>query len=1118
MIRPIFFDPSGRRDRWTMRLFLALVLLVVASAVVFAITVVDVPVPADLLRYAEHPRARPLVEQISRTGHNAQWQFGALARNFAASLPRSTSRVAHARNPTRIAFYAPWDDASAASLRHHIKDIDWLAPATLFVVGPKHALTVTHDVALHRILGAAVHRPKVMPVLQNARNGQWDRAGTAALLASPAERKKLLDGLEHVLVAQKADGLVFDLEQLPDNALPAYRALIAAARVRFAPRGWIVSVSAPVDGSWNLRAFAGVADRLILMDYDEHSNDGEPGPIASQLWFDQRLDAALHAVPASQAIVAIGNYGYDWSAPGRGDPLSDEDAWRVAHDSSATPQFDRLSGNAGFAYEENGVQHTVWMLDAASAWNQMRAAYLKGVAGFALWRLGTEDPGYWTAQGAYRRGRIPDMREVQSIGEVDVEGDGEILTITSRPQIGHRRFVRNADNLIVDERFDVLPTNYVVQRTGYRPGLVALTFDDGPDASWTPAILDILRQKHVPATFFVIGENAMAHPLIIKRLINEGHEIGNHSFTHPNLAWLSPQETMLELNATQRVVEAYGGRGMRLFRAPYFGDAEPTTTDELVPAFTAQQDGYTNVGLHVDPGDWKRPGTDRIVQSTVDQILHPEAGRAAQVVLLHDGGGDRSQTIQALPRIIDVLRGHGFRFVPLSTLAGLSHAAVMPPIRGTDLLAVRIDVTMFLILAGLEYALRWLFFAAIALGVGRALVLAGLALHSARPSRRPAPPPIDPALFVSVLIPCFNEAAVIESSVHRVLASRETCLEVIVIDDGSSDGTSTVVEQAFAGDPRVRLLTLPNGGKAHALNRGLTFARGDIVVALDADTQFEPETIARLARWFTDPAIGAVAGNAKVVNRVNLVTRWQAVEYVTAQNLERRALTLFDAVMVVPGAVGAWRRRALDDVGGYPVDTLAEDQDLTIAIQRKGWAVTYDIDAVAWTEAPEKFSGLAKQRYRWAYGTLQCLWKHRRVMGTRQPPGLALVGMPQAWVFQVGFALISPLIDLALVVSMITTAINVHEHGWAQTESDLLRMAVYWAAFLAIDLACGWIAFRLEPRERRFPALLLIAQRFVYRQIMYGVVVRAVASALRGPWVGWGKLERSGRVEAGTAG
>jgi cellulose synthase/poly-beta-1,6-N-acetylglucosamine synthase-like glycosyltransferase len=412
-------------------------------------------------------------------------------------------------------------------------------------------------------------------------------------------------------------------------------------------------------------------------------------------------------------------------------------------------------------------------------------------------------------------------------------------------------------------------------------------------------------------------------------------------------------------------------------------------------------------------------------------------------------------------------------------------------------------------LAAASAVLTWLFYVAITLGIARAVMMAGLARLQVHRHRR-TPPVHTPS--VSVIIPAYNEERVIVSSVTRVLASDYPAVQVIVADDGSRDATSALVRAAFADDPRVRLLTLQNGGKAAALNRALQDADGEILIALDADTQFEPQTIMRLARWFADPKIGAVAGDARVGNRVNLVTRWQAIEYITAQNLERRALAGFDAMTVVPGAVGAWRRSALDAVGGYPEDTLAEDQDLTIAIQRAGWRVTYDPRAIAWTEAPETFRALAKQRFRWAFGTLQCLWKHRGILRARKPSGLALVGLPQAWLFQIVFAAISPLIDLALLLSIVGTTLRVSQHGWAQTSGDVGMMALYWAAFTAIDAICGWVGYRLDGHGQRFPAFLLIAQRLVYRQIMYGVVLRAISAAIGGWTVGWGKLERTGRV------
>ncbi len=577
---------------------------------------------------------------------------------------------------------------------------------------------------------------------------------------------------------------------------------------------------------------------------------------------------------------------------------------------------------------------------------------------------------------------------------------------------------------------------------------------------------------------------------------------------------------------------------MRLLRAPYFGDAEPTTDDELGPALIAQQLGYTNVGLHVDSEDWTKPGVDKIIQNTVQGVhdgkdseesdacaqLPDENCRSGQIVLMHDSGGDREETLKALPAIIRQLKAEGYTFTTVGDLVGLAPDQVMPPLNGADLAEVRFDVGIFMFLAWCTEAMKWLFISAIVLGITRALLLSALAIYAEYTDHMEAPGSESTdareaevaayvnSSFVSVLIPAYNEARVIGNSVRRVLSSVGVAMEVIVIDDGSKDDTSAIVAAAFAKDPRVKLITQANAGKAAAVNNAIAASKGDIIIALDADTQFEPETIARLVRWFIRPEIGAVAGNAKVGNRFNWATKWQAVEYVTSQNLERSALAMFGAMMVVPGAVGAWRRTALAEVGNYPHNTLAEDQDLTIAIQRKGWQVAYDQEAVAWTEAPETFGALMKQRFRWAFGTLQCLWKHHEILKTGKPSGLAFIGIPQAWLFQIGFSVISPLIDFALVVNIINTCVQVSQHGWAQTSGDLSKMLVYWLAFMAIDALCGAIAYWLEPREKSYPVFYLLSQRFVYRQIMYYVVIKALLAAARGLSVGWGKLERSGRL------
>ncbi|HZZ88823.1 MAG TPA: glycosyltransferase, partial [Caulobacteraceae bacterium] len=575
-------------------------------------------------------------------------------------------------------------------------------------------------------------------------------------------------------------------------------------------------------------------------------------------------------------------------------------------------------------------------------------------------------------------------------------------------------------------------------------------------------------------------------------------------------------QTDLELNTTQRLFEVLTGKSMRLFRPPYFGDAEPSTPNEVEPLLIAQKLGYLIVGLRIDPDDWQRqpnglmPDPDTIVQRVMDR-LDDTGPRQGQVVLLHDAGGDRSQTVAALPKLIDAIRARGLKIVTVDELAGMTPAQAMPPTSRSSV-ELWIDRLGFGFFRYVDFLLTNLFIIAIVLGVARLLFLASLALfHRLRAPGR-APPMLDPDTgpLVSVLIPCFNEEKVIVASVARILHSNWTRLEVLVLDDGSSDATASKVREAFEGEPRVTLLSFANGGKARALNRGLAMAQGEIVVALDADTLFPPDTIGQLARWFADPKIGAVAGNAIVGNRLNLVTRWQALEYVTAQNLERRALAALGAVTVVPGAVGAWRRATLEALGGYPHDTLAEDQDLTIACQRAGWQVGFDSAARAYTEAPDNVSGLLKQRFRWSFGTLQCIWKHRTALFNRKQAVLGFVALPQIWLFQIVLTAVSPLVDLAIVWNLAWAIYARAYHPVEWSPDDFLRSVFYWAAFIFLDLSAGALGMALERRAPWKDLVWLPVQRFGYRQLMYYVVVKSISTAIRGGRVSWGKLERRG--------
>ena len=664
----------------------------------------------------------------------------------------------------------------------------------------------------------------------------------------------------------------------------------------------------------------------------------------------------------------------------------------------------------------------------------------------------------------------------------------------------------SASRMIREERYLQLPMPYIVQRSGYGPHRIALTFDDGPDGTWTAAILDTLRSRRAPGTFFIIGQNAEAHLSLLRQTYAERHEIGNHTFTHPNLALTSHFVTRLEIDATERLIEAALNKRSAFFRPPYFGDAEPTTSDELVPVGIATDLGFLTAGLHIDSDDWRTPGVERILRNVLDRSDN------GSVVLLHDGGGNRSQTVAALGSMIDSLRARGDTLVLLSELIGLNRAQAMPPLPDGSVAARVFELVGFGTLGTVEWLLRWFFLIAIVLGIARVAVMTTLA-YIKRFTRRGVSTDATYAPSVSVVVPAYNEGKVVVATVHSLLASRyDGPLQILVVDDGSRDDTVEVTQRAFLGERRVSVLTKENGGKASALNHGITRATGEIIIGLDADTVFLPDTIRALVQPLENPKVGAVAGNAKVGNRINLVTRLQALEYITSQNLDRRAFAQLDCITVVPGAVGAWRKSAVDGVGGFRSDTLAEDQDLTIRLHRAGWSVDYVDSAIAYTEAPDSLHGLAKQRFRWSFGTLQCVWKHRAVLFRRGQGALGWFAFPCVWLFQLIFPALSPAADLLFVWSLISFWLVRVQHGTTYALTNLRELMTLYAIFLLIDWIGSLLAFFVEKDEQVELTLLVAMQRFIYRQVMYGVVIRAFIAAAHGGLVGWGSLDRKATV------
>jgi len=307
------------------------------------------------------------------------------------------------------------------------------------------------------------------------------------------------------------------------------------------------------------------------------------------------------------------------------------------------------------------------------------------------------------------------------------------------------------------------------------------------------------------------------------------------------------------------------------------------------------------------------------------------------------------------------------------------------------------------------------------------------------------------------------------------------------------------------GLDRVRLVRQSNGGKPAALNTGVTAARYDLIVTVDGDTVFEPGTLRALVQPFRDESVGAVSGNTKVGNRSGLLGRWQHIEYVMGFNLDRRLYDVLRCMPTVPGAIGAFRRAALNDIGGVSGATLAEDTDITIGIGRAGWRVTYAEDARAWTEAPASLSALWRQRYRWSYGTMQAVWKHKSAFVRAREGGperrIGWIGLPYLVFFQILLPLLAPLIDVFAIYGILFL--------------DPVPVIGYWLGFNLLNLLLGWYALRLD-RESPRPLWAMPFQQFVYRQLMYLVVIESVISALAGTRIRWQPMERTGDVEVAS--
>ncbi len=1131
-VKPVFFDRGGKRWPRARRLVALVGLLLFLGAVFFVQSLFVPPVlvlPLKLKKLKEQLSALQKKAPTVRDPAAATAAANAAAvREFYHSaagkkhldalydqLNPKPVHAAHASGQIRLAFTVGWDPASFDSLSAHADKLTHVCPEWFTMTTPDGSFTGDPDTTLLAFMAANRHLV-LLPMMTNAAGEGRKPEAVEGLVRGPLENQnRFIETLKRQLGEIHAGGVLIDWEGIDpatEEQLTAFLVKIANSLHDAGLQLWLQVPVGTEREAYDIDTLADSVDFFVASLHDQASEEDPPNAIAAQNWYESWLDAITKAShgDTEQWIISLGNYGYDWAA----DPVSaNRTGWRRAETISFADAMSRAayagegsteSGapeyNPSFDYTLGGVNHEVWFLDAVTFLNQARAARNKGFNGLAISRLGTEDPQLWSTFeliGAPQLSKadlnsLSDLKTGQTITNI---GEGEIITADISPEGGRRQVEADEKNGLLTttyEKFPQYPTLYHQGAGGEHQ--VVLTFDDGPDPTWTPKILDILKAKQTPAVFFLLGQQCENYPGIVRRIVAEGHEIGSHTYTHTNLALASPQRQRIELDATERLIQTITGRSTTLFRPPYEADSRPSQLSEVTPLLVAQDLGYMTVMESIDPEDWEKPGADIILQR-VKQQRH-----SGSIVLLHDAGGDRSQTVEALPKIIDYLHARGDRIVSLSQLIGTTRDALNPPLKAGDRSFARLASSIgfqalhavfgflwaFMIVATALIVLRTLLIVALALGQRRRVKREEVALAS---SLAAAVPP------VSVVIAAYNEEKVIAATLRSVLDTDYVGqVEVIVVNDGSKDETGTVVAHLAELDARIRLFQQANAGKSEALRRGVEVAEHALLVFLDADTQFQPDTLRHLVAPFTDQRVGAVSGHARVGNLRSFIARCQALEYICGFNLDRRAYDAWDCITVAPGAISAVHRGALQAVGGFRPETLAEDTDLTLSLHRRGYHVRYVAGAVAWTEAPETIRALAKQRFRWCFGTMQCLWKHRDMLFNTKFKALGFFSLPSIWFFQIILVALTPLVDFMLLASVLLGS------GRA--------VLPYMLTFLLLDQLLAILACLLE-KEPLSRSWIMIPMRLIYRPLLSWVVWKSILNAARGVLVGWGKLERT---------
>ncbi len=1102
----VFEDPTRKRWRYTVSTFVSIVVIFAAILGISVAGIIFIPELPIYDAQAEQQITEiplsdlPVVQAIppDMTETWRQQQNTSAPTDLAPKLQTVIKMVEPKHYKLVSANILQSDTNSLKSLETNADKIDIGIPDWFTIKQASCNPDVSINDNITQILKD--NRIAIVPRLSNSDGLTIYQQEFQTLLHSSDLRSCMINNVIQTLKANQANGLILDMDSLSLQESDNYLRLISEFAAALHNDGlWLEVVIPAGNRSYNVGVINDYADLVVIGLNGEHYAGSESGPIASQDWFEKAFTYFQEITSAQKMLVGMGSYAYDWNlndASSTAQSLTYGQAIALARQAKILPTLEESSLNTLFGYRDsdNSV-HAVWLLDSLALWNEWQTVRDTDIAGISLWRLGSEDQTFWNFAGSHSA-TYDSVSSPLALSTIAINGKPEVYRLARTPMNGRIEISSNDQGLITKAQYQQLPSGYelaAVSRTNQNRRLM-LIIDGGPDPEWTPKILEELAKNKISATFFVTTPESEKYPWLLKSIADQGHLVGNRGSIYENQDNITKQELIDSINNTQRVIQRELLAGTRLYLRQYHSFALPANLQDAEHIKDVSEMGLFIVRANIDAKDWVAGTTaEKIIENVRAGLT--QAGNGTHVIAFQGDGDDRKQTVEAMQTLLPEIIGQGYEFYSMDKALGLNRIDLMPTLKDDQAIFARSTQVVANMANMVWPMIQALFLITTIFSLIRIVTMYYFAVRSVRRKRPRGNPK---KRNVSVLVPAYNEEQTIAKTLRALQNSQHRRFEALVINDGSTDRTAEIVESIAAQDHRIKLINKENGGKSSALNLGMRLARYDIVVTIDGDTILQPQAIDELVSPFFNKNVDAVCGNVEVGNVCNTLTAFQALEYITAQNFDRNALEEVNAINVVPGATGAWKRKKVLQIGGYESDTLTEDADLTIKMLAAGGKIAYAHNARSLTEAPQTLSALSKQRFRWSFGTFQCLGKHYKLFFKGR---VGWIPLPNIFVFQIIFPLLAPIGDIVFILTLLSGSYGI----------------IFWSYlfFTGMELVSSSYAFIIDKKPKRL-LLMAFVQRFYYRQFLYITIIRAIIATLKGKRYGWNKLERLGTVIEAT--